>query len=76
MELDKFIENFAAQFDDTDADEFKAETKLREIEEWTSLNALSVIGMVDEEYDVTLKGDDIRNSNTIEDLYNLIKSRL
>lgn len=76
MELDKFIENFAAQFDDTDADEFKAETKLREIEEWTSLNALSVIGMVDEEYDVTLKGDDIRNSITIEDLYNLIKSRI
>lgn len=76
MELNDFIENFAAQFDDTEADEFKAETKLLDIEEWSSLNALSVIGMVDEEYDVTLKGDDIRNSNTIEDLYNLIKSRL
>lgn len=76
MELNDFIENFAAQFDDTEADEFKAETKLVDIEEWSSLNALSVIGMVDEEYDVTLKGDDIRNSNTIEDLYNLIKSRL
>lgn len=76
MELNDFIEKFAAQFDDTEADEFKAETKLLDIEEWSSLNALSVIGMVDEEYDVTLKGDDIRNSNTIEDLYNLIKSRL
>ena len=76
MEFNDFIENFAAQFDDTEADEFKAETKLVDIEEWSSLNALSVIGMVDEEYDVTLKGDDIRNSNTIEDLYNLIKSRL
>jgi acyl carrier protein len=32
--------------------------------------------MVDDEYDVTLKGDDIVKSNTIEDLYNLIKSRL
>jgi acyl carrier protein len=31
--------------------------------------------MVDEEYEVTLKGDDISNSNTIEDLFNLVKSR-
>jgi acyl carrier protein len=31
--------------------------------------------MVDEEYDVKVKGDDIRNSSTIEDLYNIVKSR-
>ncbi|MGV8963853.1 MAG: acyl carrier protein [Candidatus Saccharimonadaceae bacterium] len=76
MELNNFIENFAAQFDDTEAEVFKAETRLIDIEEWSSLNALSVIGMVDEEYDVALKGDDIRNSNTIEDLFNLIKSKV
>jgi len=36
---------------------------------------LSVIAMVDEEYDVTIKGDDIRNSSTIEDLFNIVKSK-
>lgn len=76
MELNDFIQNFADQFDDTDAEEFKADTNLRELEEWSSLNALSIIAMVDEEYDVTLKGDDVKNVNTIEDLFNLIKSRL
>lgn len=76
MELNDFIQNFAAQFDDTDASEFKAETKFREIEEWSSLIALSVIAMIDEEYDVTLKGDDIRNSNTIEELYNTVKTKM
>jgi acyl carrier protein len=76
MELNDFIKNFAEQFDDTDIEEFKADTNLRDLEEWSSLNALSVISMVDDEYDVTLKGDDIVKSNTIEDLYNLIKSRL
>ncbi len=76
MELNDFIKNFADQFDDTDVDEFKADTNLRDLEEWSSLNALSIISMVDDEYDVTLKGDDIVKSNTIEDLYNLIKSRL
>lgn len=76
MELKEFIENFADQFDDTDVSEFMAETKFKELDEWSSLIALSVIAMVDEEYDVTIKGDDIRNSNTIEDLYNIVKSKV
>lgn len=76
MELKDFIENFADQFDETDASEIMAETEFKELDEWSSLIALSVIAMVDEEYDVTIKGDDIRNSNTIEDLYNIVKSKL
>lgn len=75
MELKEFIENFAAQFDDTDASEIKAETVFKELDEWSSLIALSVIAMVDEEYDITIKGDDIRNSNTIEDLFNAVKAK-
>ena len=31
--------------------------------------------MIDEEYDVTVKGDDIRKSTTIEDLFNAVKER-
>lgn len=76
MELRDFIENFAAQFDDTEASEFKAETKFRELDEWSSLIALSVIAMVDEEYDVTLKGDDMRAANTIEELFQIVKGKL
>lgn len=75
MEIKEFIEHFAEQFDDTDASEFKSETVFKKLEEWSSLVALSVIAMVDEEYDVTLKGDDIRNSSTIEDLFNVVKSK-
>lgn len=75
MDLKDFIENFASQFEDTDASAIKAETKFRELDEWSSLLALSVIAMVDEEYDVQLKGDDIRKADTIEDLYNIVKSR-
>ena len=75
MELKDFIENFTAQFDDTDASEIKADTVFKELDEWSSLIALSVIAMVDEEYDITIKGDDIRNSNTVEDLFNAVKAK-
>ena len=75
MEINEFIENFASQFDDTDASIFSADTKFHDLDEWSSLIALSIIAMVDEEYEVTLKGDDIRNAVTIEDLFNIVKSK-
>lgn len=76
MELKDFIQNFAAQFDETDASVFTAETRFRDLEEWSSLIGLSLIAMVDEEYDITLKGDDIKNANTVEDLFNTVKSKM
>ena len=76
MEIKEFIENFASQFDDTPMEEFKAETQFRELDEWSSLIALSVIAMVDEEYDVTLKGDDMKAANTIGELFEIVKSKL
>ena len=75
MEIKEFIENFANQFDDTDASVFTAETVFHDLEEYSSLIALSIIAMVDEEYDVTLKGDDMRAAVTVEDLYNTVKSK-
>lgn len=75
MELQDFIDNFAAQFDDTDASEIKADTVFKDLDEWSSLMALSIIAMADEEYEVTLKGDDIKNANTVEDLFNTVKSK-
>ena len=76
MEIKEFIENFASQFDATPVEEFKAETQFRELDEWSSLIALSVIAMVDEEYDVTLKGDDMKAANTIGELFEIVKSKL
>ena len=73
--LDEFVALFAEQFDDTDASEIQAETVFKELDEWSSLIALSVIAMVDEEYDVAIKGDDIRNSETIKDLFEIVKNK-
>lgn len=76
MELEKFIENFAEQFEETDANEITASTVFKDIDEWSSLTALSVLAMVVEEYEVALRGDDIENANTVEDLFNIVKAKL
>lgn len=75
MELKDFIENFADQFDNTDPSEIKADTVFHELDEYSSLIALSIIAMVDEEYDVQLKGDDMRSAVTVEDLFKIVKSK-
>ena len=76
MDLQEFINNFAEQFDDIDASTLAANTNFKDLEEWNSLVALSVIAMIDEEYDVTLKGNDITGANTIQDLYNTVSERM
>ena len=76
MELKDFIANFAEQFDETDPSEIKAETVFHDLDEYSSLIALSIIAMVDEEYDVQLKGDDMRSAVTVEYLFNIVKSKV
>jgi len=75
MELSTFIKDFAELFEETDPDFFKARTKFRDIEEWSSLQALSVIAMVDAKYKVKLTGGDIRESVIIEDIFNKVKTK-
>ena len=71
MTLDEFIEAFAGEFDETEMSEFKADTEFKKLDEWSSLVALSIIAMVDDQMDKIITGADIRGSKTIEDLYNL-----
>lgn len=76
MDIKVFIDNFADQFDDIDVSVLTPETEFKQLDGWNSLVALSVIAMIDEEYDVTLKGNDIIGSVTIEDLFNTVKSKM
>ena len=75
MELQEFVKKFAEQFDETPEEEFEANTEFKDGEEWSSFAALAIIAMVDEEFGVTIKAEDIRAADTIEDLYNNIKEK-
>lgn len=76
MELETFVKNFAEVFENTDVSQIAPATEFKTLEEWSSLTALSVIAMVDDAYEVRIKGDDIRNANTVEDLFNLVKAKI
>ena len=76
METTEFIKNFAAQFDDTDASEFTLETRFRELDEWSSLNALAILNMIGKKYSVFLKPDEMKPTNTVQELFDLVQSKL
>lgn len=75
MELKEFIENFAEQFDDTDASEIQADTEFHELDEWGSLTGMGVIAMVKTTYGKTITGKEIRECVTVKDLFNLVASK-
>jgi len=66
------IENFVHEFDDVPAESFTPDTLFKDNDEWSSMTALSIIAMVDENYSVRLTGDDIRKSSTVSDVYNIV----
>ena len=69
MEIKDFIKNLADQYDDVELQEFAPETKFKEFDEYSSLTALSIIAMVDDEYGVTLKGEynqEIKGETNVE----------
>jgi acyl carrier protein len=75
MEPSTFLENFKNILDDTDVSLITIDTVFRELTEWSSLTALSLIAMVDEVYSVKLTGEDIKSSKSLNDIFNIIKSK-
>lgn len=73
--MKQFIEKFSEIFDDLDPSTIDRDTKFREIEDWDSIAGLSVIGMIDEEYEVTLNAEDMRACQTVGDLYDKVQSK-
>jgi len=73
--MENFLENFAEQLDETPMEQVTMDTNFKDIEEWSSMTALSIIAMVDEYYGKKLTGDEIRQAQTIRDLFEIVKNK-
>lgn len=77
MEMEKekeFIEKLKEALEIEDR-ELSLTDKFREYPEWDSLAFLSVIAMIDEEYDVIIEGKDFKKLETVGDIVNAINER-
>lgn len=76
MEINTFISNFADQFDETNPDVFVPELNFRSLEEWSSLNALAIMNMIGKKYGVKLLPNEMKQANTIQELYDIVLTRI
>lgn len=74
MDIDLFVQQFTAQFSSIN-EELKSDTNFWELDEWSSLVALSVVLMIEEEYGVSLRSADVKGVRTIQELYEVVKER-
>jgi len=70
--IQEFIEQFLMAVDFQNPVDVTAATVLTDLPEWDSLAALGVIVMFDIEYSKSIIGDDLKQSVTIQDLFNLL----
>lgn len=71
--IEEFIQLFTDQFDDVPAQPITPETRFRELKEWSSLVALSVLSMIDEDLHADITADAMRQAQTIQELYDKIQ---
>jgi len=76
MDLQQFIKQFAQQFEASDVDQISENTDYRLLDTWDSLTSMSVQVMIEDEYEVAVTPEELKNATSVLALFNLIKSRV
>ena len=74
--MEEFIKNFANQWDDTEAEVFTPDCVFHDLEEWSSLVGLAIINLISKKYGVKVAPEELKSAVTVEDVYNLVQSKL
>ncbi len=72
---EKFIEKFKEALD-ADGKDIRLEDRFRDYDEWDSLRYLSVIAMIDSEFDVIIETSEFKKIETVGALIEEIEKRL
>ncbi|MCB0381352.1 MAG: hypothetical protein KDD24_08850 [Flavobacteriales bacterium] len=75
IDVNEFTRLLEEEFDDIEIKSLTPKTSYRSIPNFSSMYALIIIAFIDNEFDVLLTGEDLRNAETIEDLYKLVASK-
>lgn len=75
MKIEKFLLEFADQFDETDPSEIIASTVFHDLDEWNSLIALAVLNMTEKKFGKKITFDEMKNCVTVEDLFKVVENK-
>ena len=69
---DQIIELLKNLFEDIDTSDFDLDTEFKNNDEWDSMTALTLITLIDDEFNISISGEKIKELNTIRDLMNYL----
>jgi acyl carrier protein len=75
MDVSEFIKKLETEFEDIPKGYLTPSIKMSDIEGWSSMHSLIVVALADTEYGVTLKGDELKKAQSIQELFDVIKSK-
>lgn len=75
MEIKQFVTNFENAIFGIDPGSLVPETRFRDLEQWESLALLCLLAMIDNEYGVQVGGAELKQCNTLRDIYDIVASK-
>lgn len=73
MDISEFVTLFADQFMNPNETDFSPETRFHELSGWSSMTALMVIAMIEDNFGTTIPSEVIRSVETIQDLFDAVQ---
>jgi acyl carrier protein len=75
MEINQFVRNFENAIFGIEPNSLNPDTRFREIEQWESLALLCLLAMIDSEYDVQVGGMELKQCETLRDIFEIVASK-
>lgn len=76
ISLEEFTVQLESELDGMEKGTLTPDTIYHSLDNWSSMYALFVIAYVDSQFDVQLNAEDLKNTSTVRQLYDLVKSRI
>lgn len=75
MDIDQFVRNFEDAIEGVEPNTLNPDTQYHKIPQWDSLALLCLLAMIDCEYEVQISGPDLKNADTLRDIFALIEAK-
>ena len=75
METIQFVRHFESAIEGIEPDSLTPETRYHQIPQWDSLGLLCLLAMIDCEYGVQVGGMELKQCETLGDVYGLVREK-
>ena len=74
-QLNSFLNLIQNQFKEENRALINEYTDLKTLKEWSSLQTMIVVNEIDKEYNVVLDADDIKQASSVDELFEIVKTK-